>query len=135
MHRNYIAGQWVDALSGRTFTSLNPANGELIGEVPECGQEDVIRAVIAAEEAFKKWRSIPAPKRGEILYNVARKLEAEKERLSRLLTREMGKVIAEARGDVQEAIDMAYYMAGEGRRLLGYTAPVELPEQIRHGHP
>ncbi len=130
MHQNYIAGQWVDALSGRTFASLNPANGELIGEVPECGAEDVARAVGGAEKAFIKWRSVPAPKRGEILYRVARKLEDEKERLSQLLTREMGKVIAEARGDVQEAIDMAYYMAGEGRRLLGYTAPVELPDKF-----
>ena len=130
MHRNYIAGQWVDALSGRTFASLNPASGELIGEVPECGPEDVARAVSAAQEAFAKWRNVPAPRRGEILYRVARTLEAEKERLSQLLTREMGKVIAEARGDVQEAIDMAYYMAGEGRRLLGYTAPVELPDKF-----
>ncbi len=130
MHRNYIAGQWVDALSGRTFASLNPASGELIGEAPECGPEDVARAVSAAQEAFAKWRNVPAPKRGEILYRVARTLETEKERLSQLLTREMGKVIAEARGDVQEAIDMAYYMAGEGRRLLGYTAPVELPDKF-----
>jgi aldehyde dehydrogenase (NAD+) len=130
MHRNYIAGQWVDALSGRTFASCNPANGELIGEAPCCGPEDVARAVSAAEEAFQRWRRIPAPKRGEILYRVARQLESEKERLSRLLTREMGKVIAEARGDVQEAVDMAYFMAGEGRRLLGYTAPVELPNKF-----
>ena len=130
MHRNYIAGQWVDALSGRTFASCNPANGELIGEAPCCGPEDVARAVSAAEEAFQRWRRIPAPNRGEILYRVARQLESEKERLSRLLTREMGKVIAEARGDVQEAIDMAYFMAGEGRRLLGYTAPVELPNKF-----
>jgi aldehyde dehydrogenase (NAD+) len=130
MYRNYIAGQWVDALSGRTFASRNPANGELIGEVPSCGPEDAARAVRAAEDAFQKWRRVPAPRRGEILYRVARILENEKERLANLLTREMGKVIAEARGDVQEAIDMAYYMAGEGRRLLGYTAPVELPSKF-----
>lgn len=130
MYRNYIAGQWVTALSGEVFSSINPANGETIGEVPKGGPADVERAVAAAAEAFPRWRKVPAPKRGEILYRVARKLEEDKERLARLLTREMGKVIAEARGDVQEAIDMAYFMAGEGRRLLGYTAPVELPNKF-----
>ncbi len=130
MYRNYIAGQWVTALSGEVFSSINPANGEIIGEVPKSGRADVERAVAAAAEAFPRWRKVPAPKRGEILYRVARKLEENKERLSQLLTREMGKVIAEARGDVQEAIDMAYFMAGEGRRLLGYTAPVELPNKF-----
>ncbi|MGQ9490647.1 MAG: aldehyde dehydrogenase family protein [Anaerolineae bacterium] len=130
MYRNYIAGQWVTALSGEVFPSINPANGETIGEVPKGGPADVERAIAAAAEAFPRWRKVPAPKRGEILYRVARKLEEDKERLARLLTREMGKVIAEARGDVQEAIDMAYFMAGEGRRLLGYTAPVELPNKF-----
>jgi aldehyde dehydrogenase (NAD+) len=130
MYRNYIAGEWVDALSGKTFASFNPANGDLIGEAPSCAPEDVERAVSAAVEAQRRWRRIPAPKRGEILFRVARKLEEDKERLAQLLTREMGKVIAEARGDVQEAIDMAYFMAGEGRRLLGYTAPVELPSKF-----
>ncbi len=130
MYRNYIAGQWVTALSGEVFPSFNPANGEIIGEVPKSGRADVERAVAAAVEAFPRWRKVPAPKRGEILYRVGRKLEENKERLAQLLTREMGKVIAEARGDVQEAIDMAYFMAGEGRRLLGYTAPVELPNKF-----
>ncbi len=130
MHRNYIAGQWVQAVSGETFTSTNPANGQLIGEAPKGGREDVERAVAAAVEAFPKWRKVPAPKRGEILFRVGRLLEDNKERLAQLLTKEMGKVIAEARGDVQEAIDMAYYMGGEGRRLFGYTAPVELPNKF-----
>ncbi|MCX7706815.1 MAG: aldehyde dehydrogenase family protein [Anaerolineae bacterium] len=130
MYHNYIAGQWVTALSGEVFPSFNPANGEIIGEVPKSGRADVERAVEAAAQAFPRWRKVPAPKRGEILYRVARKLEENKERLAQLLTREMGKVIAEARGDVQEAIDMAYFMAGEGRRLLGYTAPVELPNKF-----
>lgn len=130
MDRNYIAGQWVNALSGELFPSYNPATGALIAEVPKSGPADVRRAVEAAAEAFPRWRKAPAPKRGEILYRVAHKLEEHKERLAQLLTREMGKVIAEARGDVQEAIDMAYFMAGEGRRLLGYTAPVELPNKF-----
>ena len=130
MHRNYVAGQWVDALSGETFASTNPANGELIGEAPKGGREDVEKAVAAAVEAFSRWRKVPAPKRGEVLFRVGRLLEQNKERLAQLLTREMGKVLAEARGDVQEAIDMAYYMGGEGRRLFGYTAPVELPNKF-----
>ncbi len=128
--RNYIAGQWMDALSGETFESTNPANGQLIGEVPKGGREDVERAVAAAAEAFTRWRKVPAPKRGEVLFRVGRLLEQNKERLAQLMTREMGKVLAEARGDVQEAIDMAYYMGGEGRRLFGYTAPVELPDKF-----
>ena len=130
MYRNYIAGKWTEALSGSLFASYNPANGELVGEAPQSSAQDVGRAVAAAAEAFPRWRKIPAPKRGELLFRVARLLEAEKERIAQLMTREMGKVIVEARGDVQEAIDMAYYMAGEGRRLLGYTAPVELPDKF-----
>jgi acyl-CoA reductase-like NAD-dependent aldehyde dehydrogenase len=130
MYKNYIAGQWVEAQTSATFASYNPANGELIGEVPQCGPADVETAVTGALKAFERWRHVPAPKRGEILFRVAQRLETEKERLAQLMTREMGKVIAEARGDVQEAIDMAYFMAGEGRRLLGYTAPVELPNKF-----
>jgi aldehyde dehydrogenase (NAD+) len=130
VYYNYIASKWVGALSGETFASYNPANGELVGQVPQCGQADVERAAEGAAAAYRQWRLVPAPKRGEILYRVARRLQQEKERLATLMTREMGKVIAEARGDVQEAIDMAYYMAGEGRRLLGYTAPVELPDKF-----
>jgi alpha-ketoglutaric semialdehyde dehydrogenase len=130
MYLNHIAGEWVSALSGETFASYNPANGELIGEVPKCGRADVERAVAGAAAAYRKWRLVPAPKRGEILYRVARRLEQDKERLATLMTREMGKVLPEARGDVQEAIDMAYYMAGEGRRLHGYTAPVELHDKF-----
>ena len=129
-YQNYIAGEWVDALSGETFASYNPANGELIGEMPKCGPRDVERAVAGAAAAYRTWRHVPAPKRGEILFRVARRLQQDKERLATLMTREMGKVMAEARGDVQEAIDMAFYMAGEGRRLLGYTAPVELPDKF-----
>ena len=130
MYQNYIAGEWLRSLSGEMFASHNPANGDLIGEAPRCGQADVDRAVQGAAAAYRQWRLVPAPKRGEILYRVACRLEQEKERLATLMTREMGKVLAEARGDVQEAIDMAYYMAGEGRRLMGYTAPVELPDKF-----
>jgi alpha-ketoglutaric semialdehyde dehydrogenase len=130
MYRNCIAGEWVDSLSAVRFSSYNPANGELIGEAPKCGPEDAARAVEGAVKAFERWRRVPAPKRGEILFQIAQKLVAEKEQLARLMTREMGKVLPEARGDVQEAIDMAFYMAGEGRRLFGYTSPVELPDKF-----
>jgi alpha-ketoglutaric semialdehyde dehydrogenase len=112
-----------------TFDSLSPADGELIGSFPRSTVEDVDRAVATARAAFETWRLVPAPKRGEILYRFARLLEREKEALTDLMTHEMGKVRAEAGGDVQEAIDITYYMAGEGRRLFGQTTPSELPDK------
>ena len=127
--QNFIGGAWVDALSGDTFESRSPATGETIGVFPKSGAEDVDRAVAAAAEAFREWRLVPAPKRGEILFRLARVLEREKAALTDLMTREMGKVKAEAGGDVQEAIDITYYMAGEGRRLFGQTTPSELRDK------
>ena len=124
--QNYIGGKWVGATQGATFESRNPATGEILGELPRSTVEDVHRAVDAAAAAFEMWRKTPAPKRGEILFRAAHMFVERKEELSRLVTQEMGKVIAEGRGDVQEMIDMTYYMAGEGRRLLGFTAPSEL---------
>jgi acyl-CoA reductase-like NAD-dependent aldehyde dehydrogenase len=128
--KNFIGGEWVDAASGETFESRNPATGETIGAFPKSGAEDVGRAVAAAHEAFKDWRLVPAPKRGELLVRFAQILEREKESLTDLMTREMGKVKAEAGGDVQEAIDMTYYMAGEGRRMWGQTTPSELRDKF-----
>jgi aldehyde dehydrogenase (NAD+) len=129
--RNLIGGAWVEARSGKAFTSTSPANrDDVIGEFPASRKEDVDAAVAAAKAAYPAWSMMPAPKRGEILFKVARILNEHKEDLSRLLTREMGKVLAEARGDVQEAIDVAYYMAGEGRRLFGYTVPSEMPDKF-----
>ena len=126
--KNWIGGEWVDARSGETFTSTNPADpSDVLGEFPKSTAEDVNAAVEAADKAFKDWSRTPAPKRGEILYRVAELIRERKEELARIMTREMGKVLNEARGDVQEAIDMGFYMAGEGRRLLGYTTPSELP--------
>jgi acyl-CoA reductase-like NAD-dependent aldehyde dehydrogenase len=112
-----------------TFESTSPADGETIGVFPRSTAEDVDRAVAAAKEAYAHWRLVPAPKRGEILYRFARLLEQEKDALTELMTHEMGKVRAEAGGDVQEAIDITYYMAGEGRRLFGQTTPSELPDK------
>jgi alpha-ketoglutaric semialdehyde dehydrogenase len=126
--RNYIDGIWVKGMT--TFPTINPANEELVAEIAQAEISDVDVAVNAATAAFKSWRLVPAPLRGELLYRVGDILKQKKEELARLLTQDMGKVIAEARGDVQEAIDMAYFMGGEGRRLLGYTAPVEMPNKF-----
>src|SRR6201997_4830604 len=127
--KNFIGGEWVDAASGETFESTSPATGETIGVFPRSGAEDVDRAVDVAKEAFAEWRLTPAPKRGEILFRLARLLEQEKADLTDLVTHEMGKGRAEAGGDVQEAIDITYYMAGEGRRLHGQTTPSELRDK------
>ncbi|MGI8871473.1 MAG: aldehyde dehydrogenase family protein [Candidatus Limnocylindria bacterium] len=130
-NRNLIGGRWVEARSGRTFTSVSPANhDDVVGEFAASSAEDVQAGVEAARAAFPGWSLLPAPKRGEILFRIARLLAEHKEELARLMTREMGKVLAEARGDVQEAIDVAYYMAGEGRRLSGQTVPSEMPDKF-----
>jgi len=126
--QNYINGKWVNRKN--TFQTINPANEELVATIAQAELSDVDAAVDAATEAFKSWRLVPAPLRGEMLFKIGDILKQKKEELAQLLTRDMGKVIAEARGDVQEAIDMAYFMGGEGRRLLGYTAPVEMPNKF-----
>ena len=129
--QNFIGGEWVDAASGDTFDSTSPADGELIGTFPRSGADDVERAVAAAKEAYEDWRLVPAPKRGEILFRFAQLLVEHTEELTELMTHEMGKVKAEAGGDVQEAIDMSYYMGGEGRRLFGQTTPSELRDKFQ----
>src|SRR6202044_7699 len=129
--KNFINGEWVEARSGKAIENRNPANtGELVGMFPASTEEDVNLAIDAAKGAYDKWRLTPAPKRAEILYRAAEILIERKEDYSRDMTREMGKVLAETRGDVQEAIDMTYLMAGEGRRLFGQTTPSELPNKF-----
>jgi alpha-ketoglutaric semialdehyde dehydrogenase len=128
--KNYVAGEWVDAASGETFESRSPADGELLGVFPRSGPEDVDRAVDAAKAAYEGWRLVPAPKRGEMIFRFAELLKEHKADLTGLMTHEMGKVKAEAGGDVQEAIDMSYYMGGEGRRLFGHTTPSELRDKF-----
>ncbi|TAL06331.1 MAG: aldehyde dehydrogenase family protein [Chloroflexota bacterium] len=126
----FIAGAWVDGVTGETFESLNPADRrDVVGRFQAGTAADTGMAIKAAEAAFPAWRSMPAPKRGEIMYRFAELMARHKERLSQAMTREMGKVIAEARGDVQEGIDIAYLMAGEGRRMFGDTVPSELPDK------
>jgi aldehyde dehydrogenase (NAD+) len=129
--QNYIDGEWVDAASGETFESTSPANGDTVGVFPKSGPDDVDRAVAAAKAAYEEWRLVPAPKRGEILFRFGRLLTEQKDDITDLMTREMGKVKAEAAGDVQEAIDMSYYMGGEGRRLFGQTTPSELRDKFQ----
>jgi acyl-CoA reductase-like NAD-dependent aldehyde dehydrogenase len=127
---NFIGGEWRPAVSGRTFESRNPADArEVIGLFAASDAADVAAAVRAAETAYPGWRGTPAPKRGEILYRFGALLAERKEELARAMSREMGKVLPEARGDVQEGIDIAYLMAGEGRRLFGDTVPSELPNK------
>jgi alpha-ketoglutaric semialdehyde dehydrogenase len=129
--KNFINGEWVESRSGKAYENRNPANTEeLVGMFVSSNEEDVDLAVDAAKEAYKTWRLVPAPKRAEILFRAAELLVQRKEEFSKDMTREMGKVLAETRGDVQEAIDMTYYMAGEGRRLFGQTTPSELPNKF-----
>jgi len=129
--KNYIDGKWRSAQSGNTFENRNPADRiDLIGLFPASGQADVDDAVLAAKKAFASWRLVPAPKRGEMLYRAGELLKKNKEELARVETREMGKILKETRGDVQEGIDCAYYNAGEGRRLFGETTPSELPDKF-----
>src|SRR3954471_8776587 len=130
-YRNLIGGQWLPARSGKTFANVNPADhSDVVGEFPASGPEDVADAVAAAKKAFGRWRLSPAPKRAEVLYRAGRLLQERKEQFARDMTREMGKVLAETRGDVQEAIDEAFYVAGEGRRLFGQTTPSELQNKF-----
>jgi aldehyde dehydrogenase (NAD+) len=129
--QNFINGKWVDSKSGATFENRNPADWEdVIGDFPKSSKEDVDIAVDAAKKAFDKWRLTPAPKRGEILKKVGDLLTDKKEIIAREMTREMGKVLVETRGDIQEGIDTAYYAASEGRRLFGHNAPSELPNKM-----
>lgn len=129
--KNYINGEWVAPKSGEYFKNISPANiNDVIGEFPFSGQEDVNDAVKAARAAFKLWKSIPAPKRGELMKNVGDILVRRKKEIARCMTREMGKPTFETEGDVQEAIDTAYYAASETRRLFGQTAPSEMPNKV-----
>ncbi len=128
--KNYIDGQWVEPIDGGYEPVIDPANGEVLAEVPMSNAKDAERAIEAAQNAYQTWRRVPAPKRGEILFTVGQILKEKKHELAEQMTREMGKVYTEAAGDVQEAIDMAFYMAGEGRRSFGYTTPSELPNKF-----
>ncbi len=129
--KNYINGNWVEGQSGETFENVNPANLEdIIGEFPRSGQADVDSAVKAAKDAFRKWKLVPAPKRGDMIRKAGDIFTRRKKELGRIMTREMGKPTFETEGDVQEAIDTAYYAATETRRLFGHTAPSEMDSKM-----
>ena len=129
--QNYIAGAWTPSVSGRTFENRNPANNdEVIGLFQDSTVADVDAAVEAAAKAYPSWRLVPAPKRAELLLAAAARLVEQKETFACDMTREMGKVLEETRGDVQEAIDMTQFMAGEGRRQYGQTVPSELRDKF-----
>lgn len=129
--KNYINGQWVEPKSNKYFLNINPAElTDVVGEFPESGQEDVNDAVAAAKEAFKMWKKMPAPKRGDILRKVGDIFARRKDEIARIMTREMGKPVFETKGDIQEAIDTAYYSASETRRLFGYNAPSEMDSKM-----
>jgi len=131
VYKNFIDGEWVEASTGQTFEDRNPADTrDVVGIFQKSGKEDVDNAVAAAKQAYAKWRLIPAPRRAEIVYRAAEMLMERKEEYARDMTREMGKILKETRGDVQEAVDTAYYMAGEGRRMFGPTTPSELPNKF-----
>src|SRR6202140_3230379 len=129
--KNFIDGEWVEASTGETFENRNPADTrDLVGIFQKSNRGDVNAAVDAAKRAFAKWRLVPAPRRAEIVFRAAEILIERKEDYARDMTREMGKVLAETRSDVQEAIDAAYYNAGEGRRMFGPTVPSEMPNKF-----
>src|SRR5580765_6084699 len=129
-YRNFIDGEWVESSARETFEDRNPADrSEIIGTFQNSAQADVDAAVEAARRSFRRWRQVPAPKRAESIFRMGEILLKRKEDYAREMTREMGKPLKEARGDVQEAIDVCYYMAGEGRRLCGWTTPSELPNK------
>src|SRR5882762_6004118 len=131
VYKNFIDGEWIPSASGDTFENLNPADTrDVVGIFQRSGQADVDAAVDAAKRAYAKWRLVPAPHRAEIIFRASEMLLERKEEYSRDMTREMGKVLKETRGDTQEAIDTAYYMAGEGRRMFGPTTPWNFPMAI-----
>lgn len=129
--KNYINGTWRDARSGRTFSNINPADHrDVIGAFPLSDATDVADAVEAASQAFHGWRRTPAPKRGDILRIAGDIFARRKDELAAIMTREMGKTITETKGDIQEAIDTAYYAATETRRLFGYNTPSEMADKM-----
>lgn len=130
-YSNYINGEWVKSSSGEWFDNVNPADTtDIVGRFPASNADDVDAAIAAAKNAAIRWRRTPAPKRAEILFNLGEILRANKDDFTQQMTREMGKVLKEAGGDVQEAIDCTYYTAGEGRRLHGFTTPAEMPNKF-----
>src|SRR5438132_6759870 len=132
-YRNFIGGKWIESASSRVVNNINPANtDDLIGSVRQATREEARAAVEAAAEAFQSWRSTPAPARGRIIAKAARLMEDAKEELAQMLTREEGKTIGEARGELQRSINVAEFCAGESRRMNGETIFSELPANFAY---
>ena len=130
-YKNFVGGEWTDSSTRETFENRNPANwNELVGVFPKSGQDDIDEAVKSARTAYESWRLVPAPERGEIMKKAGDIMTNRKVEIAQLMTREMGKVLAETRGDTQEGIDTAYYAFGESRRMFGHTVPSELPNKF-----
>jgi len=128
---NFVDGRWTTSSSGSVFENRNPADhDDLIGVFQQSTPADAEQAIRAAERAYASWHLVPAPRRAEMLFRAAQLIAERKEQFARDMTREMGKVLEETRGDVQEAIDMTFFMAGEGRRLYGQTVPSELRDKF-----
>ena len=126
IYKNIVGGKELDAATKKTFENRNPANwDEIVGIFPQSTKDDVNQAISVAKKAYSSWRKVPIPKRAEIMRKAGEILEKRKEDLAQIMTREMGKVLKETRGDVQEGIDTAFYAAGEGRRFFGRTVPSE----------
>ncbi|HEX8098152.1 MAG TPA: aldehyde dehydrogenase family protein [Pyrinomonadaceae bacterium] len=133
IYRNFIGGEWAESASSKTVDNINPANtDDVLGTVRQATREEARRAVESASEAFRGWRSTPAPTRGRIVARAARLMEEDKENLAQLLTREEGKTIAESRGELQRSINVAEFCAGEARRLNGETIQSELPSNFAY---
>src|SRR5437588_8698032 len=132
-YRNFINGEWVESISSKTFENVNPANtDDCLGVVKLSTREEARRAVESAAEAFRPWRATPAPARGRIVARAARLMEDDKENLAQLLTREEGKTVSEARGELQRSINVAEFVGGEARRITGETIPSELPSNFAY---
>lgn len=133
IYRSFINGEWLDSISGKTAPNINPANiKEIIGTTQLASREEARQAVEAAYNAFKRWKNTTAPARGRIIARAARLMEDNKEELAQVLTREEGKTIAEARGELTRAINVVEFCAGESRRMTGETIPSELPSNFAY---
>ncbi|MGY4689632.1 aldehyde dehydrogenase family protein [Salibacterium sp. K-3] len=127
--KNFVRDQWIEGSGNQIIENRNPANLQVVSTLTTSTAADVATVVEHADQAFHLWRNIPSPKRGEILFQIGEILKDRKSALANLITKEIGKTTVEAEGEVQEAIDMAYYMGGEGRRMFGHTIPSELPNK------
>ncbi len=130
-YKNFVGGEWVASESSKSTPNLNPADTrDVLGHMPLSSADETRRAVDAAKAAFPAWRDTPAPVRGAILFRAQAILDKEKEELARLVTREEGKTVKEALGEIQRSINILEYIAAEGRRIGGHTVPSELPHNF-----